>query len=151
MYLPSWIGRVPIDLGSSREGKLSADTWRTTCLVVLVVSLIRQWGQKPEDSRERNMLKNFVDLVIATKLAMSRVLTQARIDTFHTHLESYLRVSRQLYPQHGILPNQHISLHLKLLLQDYGPTHAWRCYVFERINGMLQNIHTNSKSSEPSG
>lgn len=148
MSLPSWIGRVPSNLGSSQHGKLSADEWRTTCTVILVVSLTRQWGNKPLESRERKMLVNFIDLVVATKLAMMRTLTLDRIDAFHNRMLKYLQGSRELYPVHGLRPNQHISLHLKPMLENFGPTHAWRCYVFERLNSMLQSIHTNSKAGE---
>lgn len=148
MTLPSWIGRVPADLGGSQHGKLSADEWRTTCTITLVVSLIRQWGVKPEESRERQMLENFVDLAGATKLGMMRMLTQSRINEFHERMHRYLQRSRELYPAHGLKPNQHISLHLRQVLENFGPTHAWRCYAFERLNSMLQNIHTNSKSGE---
>ncbi|KIK31552.1 hypothetical protein CY34DRAFT_103141, partial [Suillus luteus UH-Slu-Lm8-n1] len=35
--------------------------------------------------------------------------------------------------------------HFGELLQRFGPTHAWRCWIFERINYTLQQIPTNKK------
>ena len=55
---------------------------------------------------------------------------------------------------HGILVPLHtqckcdpynISLHMTELLSHFGPTTAWRCWVFERYNHMLQNIQTNGR------
>lgn len=146
MSLPSWIGRTPHDLGSGRHGSLSADQWRTTCTTTLITALVPMWGSSADDTRERKILANFIDLVVATKIGLMRVMTKDRIDSFHEHMYRYLKTSQKLYPYHGIKPNQHLSLHFKPLLSDFGPTHAWRCYPFERYNYMLQKINTNNKA-----
>ena len=38
--------------------------------------------------------------------------------------------------------------HLKDCLIDFGPPHAFWCFVFERCNGILGFLHTNNKSIE---
>ena len=50
-----------------------------------------------------------------------------------------------LYGKDNCTPNLHMHLHIKL---DYGPSHAFWCYSFERYNGMLGSYHTNRKSVE---
>lgn len=42
--LPSWLPASPKEAGLAPSGKLSADQWRTTCTVHLVVTLGRTWG-----------------------------------------------------------------------------------------------------------
>ena len=32
---------------------------------------------------------------------------------------------------------------------DYGPSHAFWCFSFERYNGLLGSFHTNQKAIEP--
>lgn len=143
--LPSNITPVPKTVGTTRHGKLSADQWRTTCTIHLVYTLVRLWGNEPEDSRRRAMLGNFMDLVTATKLAAMRTMSEERISLFQSHMLRYLRDLLDLYPGTTLSPNQHLSIHLAQLFQRWGPTHAWRCFAFERYNFKLQRIPTNMR------
>lgn len=43
MILPSWLRAGPREVGSAHSGKLSADQWRTTCTVYLVIILGKFW------------------------------------------------------------------------------------------------------------
>lgn len=143
MVLPSWIGRVPPRVGSSQHGKLSADQLRSTCTINLVTTLISVWGIAPEGSKWKIVLDNFMDLVVAVKLAHMRTLTPKRIQKYHFYMYRYLCTMQELYPHISIQPVQHMSLHLTRLMEQFGPVHAWRCFAFERYNGILQNIPTN--------
>ena len=147
--LPSWIGRVPSRIGDAKVGKLSADQYRTTCTINLVVTLVRLWT---EDGRQRyrDMLDNFMDLVTAINLAHMRVLTPRTIKLYEEVMLKYLRGLRRLYPSVSLTPSQHLSLHLGQVMRRFGPVHAWRCFPFERYNGLLQNIPTNCKFGKPS-
>ncbi|TDL15157.1 hypothetical protein BD410DRAFT_855780 [Rickenella mellea] len=143
--LPSWVAPAPANVGSTRAGKLSADQWRSLCTVNLVITLVRLWGGKPRNDRHYWLLQNFMDLVTAAKLGTMRSMTQARIDGFVLHLHRYLENMLELFPHIGVTPNQHLSFHVALLLHRFGPSHAWRCWSFERWNHVLQNINTNMK------
>lgn len=145
MTLPSWIGRVPYNLGSASHGALSADQWRTACTVNLVSSLVRMWGSLPQDDRKHRMLDNFLDLVLATKLIGMRVMTEGRSSEFRTVMLRYLQGVKELFPDQSLLPYHHMSLHFPRFLEDFGPTHGWRCFPFERYNYLLQQIPTNLK------
>ena len=146
--LPSWIGRAPPKLGDGRHGKLSADQWRTACTVNLVVTLVRLWGLESPDDRHYQMLDNFMDLVTACKLAMMRKMTPDRIDQFQTHMHRYLETTKTLYVYTALTPNHHLSLHLPRLFKNFGPPHAWMCFVFERCLRWLKFIKTNNKFGE---
>lgn len=69
-----------------------------------------------------------------------------RAAKFDTYMHNYLDVLTTTF-QHDRVPNHHLSLHLKECLELFGPVHAWWAFPFERFNGMIQNLNTNSKTS----
>ncbi|KII91440.1 hypothetical protein PLICRDRAFT_105296 [Plicaturopsis crispa FD-325 SS-3] len=151
MELPSWMSTPPKEIGSTEHGKPSADEWRTFCTVNLVSTLIRLWGSDPPDSRRYKMLVNFMDLVTAVKLGSMRTTTPDRIAEYKTHMLRYLKTLLELYQGTTISPGQHLSIHMATLMERFGPTHAWRCWAFERYNYLLQRIPTNMKHGEMEG
>lgn len=42
----------------------------------------------------------------------------------------------------------HLRLHLKDCLLDYGPVQSFRCFSFERLNGVMGKYHTNNEMIE---
>ncbi|TDL13163.1 hypothetical protein BD410DRAFT_681908, partial [Rickenella mellea] len=132
--LPSWIARGPREVGSARCGKLSADQWRSTCSIHLVVTLVRLWGDKPPQDRFRLMLENFMDLVTATKLATMRSTSETHITEYEATMHRYLSNMLKLFPDATISPNQHLSMHLATFLRNFGPPHAWGTWASERMN-----------------
>jgi hypothetical protein len=146
MSLPSWIGRVPSDLGSTRHGTLSQDALRTTTTVTLVSSLTRIWGSHPLERREAKMLSNFLDLAISIDLALMQRTSLEKIEELYNLWLQYLHGIRRLFPHCGLIPNQHISLHLRTTLKNFGPAPGQRTNVCERINFLLQKVPTNSRS-----
>lgn len=155
MVLPSWIGRVPKNLGSSSSRSLSADQWRTACTVNLVITLIRLWAPLAVDSQQHKMLDNFMDLITAVKLATRREIRDEDITNYQFYMHRYLTGVVRLYSDSGdekkLLPYHHISLHFGRFLSNFGPTHSWRCFPFERYNRRLQQIPTNGKFGESIG
>jgi hypothetical protein len=143
--LPYWVSPAPREAGSTRVGKLSADQWRSFCTIHLVVTLCRIWGPSDPESRFHKMLRNYMDLVTAVKVASMRTMTPARIASYNLHMDRYLKNILELYQHINLTPNHHLSGHFGELLQRFGPTHAWRCWIFERINYTLQQIPTNKK------
>lgn len=145
LNIPSWVSRAPSHPGEAKYGKFSADQWRTFCTINLPVTLIRLWGKESEDTREAKMLKNFMHLVTAIRLASMRSMTAERIDEYQRHMHRYLVTLLDLFPGTSITPYQHMSLHFGDMLRRFGPTHGWRCFPFERYNYLLQQIPTNNK------
>ncbi|KAI9459243.1 hypothetical protein BJY52DRAFT_1223234 [Lactarius psammicola] len=146
--LPSWCSPAPPQIGDKAQGKISADGWRVFCTVHLIVTLGRLWGLRPAESRERQLFANFCDLISATKIAAGRSVTMARIDEFRNLMLKYLSGLDELFPGTRLVPYHHIAIHMTELLSHFGPTTAWRCWVFERYNHMLQNIETNGRFGE---
>jgi hypothetical protein len=91
------------------------------------------------------MLKNYMDLIAAVKIATKRNITALDIALYDGYIKSYLKGLQELYPHMKLTPYHHLALHFSAHLQRFGPTHAWRCYAFERYNGQLQKIPDNNK------
>ncbi|OJT14959.1 hypothetical protein TRAPUB_8489, partial [Trametes pubescens] len=146
-FLPSWLERPPRNLGSPSHGKLKADHWRTIGTVSLVITLVRLWGSAGASPEEQAVLENFVALAVAVDLGTRRSMNSARAAMFDEYMEKYVRGLRTLF-DHSLVPNHHLSLHLKRCLDLFGPVHGWWAFPFERINGMLQRFNTNSKTED---
>ncbi|KAI1785656.1 hypothetical protein LXA43DRAFT_899280 [Ganoderma leucocontextum] len=145
--LPSWIEKAPSNFGSAGQGKLKADHWRTVCTINMVITLVRLWGTARSSFEEIEALKNFLHLIIAVDLATRRSTNPIRAATYEHHMHQYLRGLRSLY-QSPLVPNHHLSLHLRPLLEAFGPVHGWWAFAFERYNGLLQRMKTNFKPAE---
>ncbi|EIW57899.1 uncharacterized protein TRAVEDRAFT_93475, partial [Trametes versicolor FP-101664 SS1] len=146
-HFPSWMERPPRNFGSASHGKLKADQWRTACTVSMVITLCRLWGSASAPPRERVLLENFIHLVCAVDLASRRSMNKDRADKFDEHLFRYLTTLRSLF-DNQLVPNHHLSMHLKECLYLFGPVHAWWAFPFERFNGLLQHLNINNKSNQ---
>ncbi len=113
--------------------------------ILLMTTLVRLWGLKSPSERKHQMLVNFLDLVTACKLAMMRRTTPARIKEFQEHMHRYLETTKTLYIYSALTPNHHLSLHLPQIFDNFGPPHAWACFVFERCLRWLKFIKTSNK------
>ena len=84
------------------------------------------------------MLSNFVNLVIAVKLAAQRSITDEEITSYHAYMTHYLKTLPHLFPGATFTPNHHLSLHLSENLQDWGPAAGTHLFGFEQGNLSLQ-------------
>ncbi|RPD52284.1 hypothetical protein L227DRAFT_515043 [Lentinus tigrinus ALCF2SS1-6] len=145
--VPSWIEKLPAQFGSASHGKLKADQWRTVCIIHLVMTLGRIWGDSSATNEERIVLDNFLQLVMAVDLATRRSMSPSRITQYDKHMENYIKGLRSIF-QHPLVPNHHLSLHLWQCLELFGPVQGWWAFPFERYNGLLQKTRTNNKPNE---
>ncbi|KAI1782174.1 hypothetical protein LXA43DRAFT_906544 [Ganoderma leucocontextum] len=145
--LPSWIERPPSNFGNAGHGKLKADVWRTVCSIPMILALVRLWGMPGASDEEQAVLENFVHLVVAVDLASRRSMSPSRAAAFDKHMLKYVQGLRDLW-NHRLVPNHHLSLHLRTCLELFGPVQGWWAYPFERFNGLLQQTRTNNKPGE---
>lgn len=141
---PSWMPLVPHAWGSTQHGKISTDHWRTICTLHLPITLIRTWGILPAESREFQLLDNFLCLVTATSFASRRSTTLAKRAHVMNYTRKYLKTLVELFPQVSIKPNNHLALHGPGGLFDFGPPHTNWQYPLERLIGLLQQIPINN-------
>ncbi len=145
--VPSWIERPPPNFGSPSHGKLKADTWRTLFTVHLSITLVHLWGTRSSPPREKALLQNFAHLSAAADLASRRSMSTSRAEKYGDHLLDYLRTLRKLF-DHELVPNHHLSVHLKECLLRFGPVHAWWAFPFERYNGIIARLKSNNRAGE---
>ncbi len=145
--LPSWLEKPPSNLGDASHGKLKADQWRVLCTVHMVITLVRLWGNAKASVEEREVLENFVHLVVAISLASRRSMSPERAALYDHHMYAYTKGLREIF-DHKLVPNHHLALHLHRCLELFGPVHGWWSYPFERYNGLLQRLNTNHKPRE---
>lgn len=143
MVLPPWISAPPARAGHTDFGKLSADQWRVLCTVNLPITLIRLWGTEEVGSRWREMLDNFLDLVVAVEIASLLVISEDLISEYKQRIYRYLTTLQKLYKDAPVCPNQHNALHLPDHMRGFGPTPGFRIFGTERFNYTLQNVNTN--------
>ncbi|KZS99481.1 uncharacterized protein LAESUDRAFT_621871, partial [Laetiporus sulphureus 93-53] len=131
IVLPSWVSRVPRRVGSSSRATglgLGADEWRTFCTIHLTTTLIFLWATFPDESREFQLISNFMDLVTAVKLASMRITTPERRNKCREYTHHYLTTLLELFPGTTIRANQHLLLHLPDILRNLGPAPSIWCF-----------------------
>lgn len=143
--LPNWISPAPQGIGSKKQGKLSADQWRTLCTVHLVITLIRLWGGGGPEALSRTWLDNFLALVVAIRYATKRSVSEESIRIVEEYMKTYLEGVVAIYTADYLTINHHLSLHLPDFLRRLGPVHGWWAFPFERYNGIIQRFKTNNK------
>lgn len=149
MVLPRWVDPAPKRAGQKKQGKLSADQWRSLCSIHLVITLIRLWGHLPAGERWHQMLVNFLDLVLAVELGSMMVTSADHAAAYETVLTRYLVVMKELYKEAVVVPTHHLALHVPDFLRLWGPSPQARGFGWERFNHMLQGINTNKRFGLP--
>ena len=64
------------------------------------------------------------------------------------HLYRCPHMFEDLYGKEKCTINLHLHLHLKDTFRDFGPSHSFWCFPFERYNGILGSYPTNNKAVE---
>jgi len=136
--LPSWVARLPQNLGSRNHGKLKADQWRTACLVNLVITFCRVWGCSDASEKDQALLRNYLSLVSAVRWATTRSTSLCHMEIIEQHMAYYIHTTLELFGPRALVFNNHASFHILECLRAFGPAHGWRTFPFERFNGILQ-------------
>ncbi|EJD39902.1 hypothetical protein AURDEDRAFT_49460, partial [Auricularia subglabra TFB-10046 SS5] len=136
---PAWLGRMTKTFGSSSQGTLKADEWRTIATVHLPIALTRLWSgtERQED------LEWFLDLVAAVQIATKRTMSVNRATEFKERMMRYIKGLTQR--GYHLLPNHHAAMHFGDFLPLFGPLRGWWAYPIERQIGLLQKIKTNNQ------
>ena len=76
------------------------------------------------------------------------MISKNNITTADLLLLNFCKKHELLYGKKTCTPNLHLHLHLKDCLLDYGPSHTFWYFAFERVNSILGSFHTNKKAAE---
>ena len=135
--VPNYIGRLPINI-SSNYGGYTASQWQSWITLYSPVVL-------------KNLLPTehyrcWLLYVRACFILCRRSLTKNDVVTADLLLLNFCKQYELLYGKETCTPNLHLHNHLKECLLDYGPSHTFWCFSFERFNGVLGSFHTNRKA-----
>ncbi|EJD39700.1 hypothetical protein AURDEDRAFT_70893 [Auricularia subglabra TFB-10046 SS5] len=145
--LPTWVARPPPNLGEASHGKLKADVVLILFTVIFPMIVPEILARPlPEQSRRRFiMLENFAHLVSATNIVASYSTSNALADAYMDHYVQYRSTRQQLWPHQHSVPNHHIAMHNGPALKFWGPLAPLSEFAYERQNGILAAISTNTR------
>lgn len=86
--------------------------------------------------------------ILACRYLCSRKISQEHVILADALLLQFCRCVECMYGKDSITPNMHMHTHLRDCLLDYGPTHGFWLFSFERFNGILENLPNNNRSIE---
>ena len=129
------IGRLPVNI-SSNYGGFKAEQWKTWITVYSPVIL--------KDILPLNHLHCWLLFVHACNILGNRIINKSDLTTADLLLLNYCKKFEELYGKENCSMNLHLHLHLKDTILDFGPSHAFWCFPFERYNGILGSYTTNN-------
>ena len=138
-HVPTDCGRIPRKLETNFSGFTAAQfkNW------VTLYSIPCLYGKV-----EERHLECWRSFVIACRLLCKHTLEVNDIQLADTLLQNFCNKIELLYGQSAVTPNMHMHRHLKEVVKDYGPLHAFWLFSFERFNGILGKYPNNNKSIE---
>ena len=134
--VPAGVGRLPINI-SSNYGGFKADQWRTW---ITVYSPVLLKGILPNDH-----LQCWLIFVRACNILSQRIIKINDLTTADLLLLNYCKKFEDLYGREHCTMNIHLHLHIKEIMLDFGPSHAFWCFPFERYNGILGSYRRTTK------
>jgi hypothetical protein len=140
--LPTWVARLPENLGEKKHGKLKAEQYLTLFSVILPL-VIPEMSLAEDISTSQKMLEGFADLVACTNIIASFETSDTEAESFTEHYVAYRKHVQEVFPDCNEPPNYHYAMHDESILKYWGPVAGISEFWGERMNGMLQRIKTN--------
>ena len=137
--LTSDLGRLPGSIEAGYAGWTAAQ-WKN---FVMYYSLYSIEKLLPDD--HIHCWQNFV---IACRYLCQPYITQTDLQIADRKLLDFLKGFKTLYGKDYFTINLHLHLHLKSVVENYGPVYGFWLFTFERYNGILGEFSTNCKSIE---
>ncbi|OAV87731.1 hypothetical protein PTTG_04188 [Puccinia triticina 1-1 BBBD Race 1] len=153
--LPSWIDRVPHNLGSASHGSLKAAEWLILYKVYYTIALIPLWVTSSKTAASTETKKR-ISLLLESNTTLSQVahfLTLPKIslkdlDELDSLIVKYRQCLQDGWPAASSKPNLHLTQHFSEVIRRFGPPRATAAWAQERVNGMLQRLPTNRHLDE---
>ena len=137
--VPPDVGRIPYRI-SSKYGGFTASQWRNWITIYSPVVL--------KGILEQQHLQCWLLFVRACSLLCKRIITKEDVASADLFLVTFCKKFEEIYGGNEFTYNMHLHMHLKQCLLDFGPSHSFWCFSFERFNGLLGSYSTNKKAIE---
>ncbi|KAL5520523.1 hypothetical protein ACEPAG_9747 [Sanghuangporus baumii] len=170
--MPSWVGRLPHQVGYPAGGSLSTDKYKALVLVycpIIIPLLWREWQplaqaefnkaiekweanerdpttetyERPRHRMHPDDAQNFLKLAAALKIVLGRTIRLADLDRAEMLLKEYLEGYLTIHPM-DVKPNHHWVLHIFEQIRDFGPVYGFWTFTGERLNKVLKSFKTNN-------
>ena len=148
--VPSWIDRVPHNLGSASHGSLKAAEWLILYKVYYTIALVPIWSKAYVECATGEEKERLSFLLESTTLlsTISHFLTLPQIDPkdlpeLDGLIMRYRKCLHQGWPGQPSKPNLHLTQHYSEVIRRFGPPRSTAAWAQERVNGMLQRLPTN--------
>ena len=135
------IGRIPHKI-FSEFSSFTADQWKNW---VLYYSLIAM-----REYLSGEHLECWRHFVLACRTLYSKAISTSQIILEDALLLQFCRRVERIYGKECITPNMHMHCHLRTCVEDYGPSHSFWLFAFERYNGILGSTPTNNSQLKDS-
>ena len=150
----SWLNSVPYNYGTAAARVLKANEWYNMATIFLPLALISIWGegsihQRALDSRKLcEILDHTMLLVSAISLVCMCTMMEVRSKSYLDYMTQYISTLPNLHPNAHLKPNHHMSMHVPLFLQLYGPVRSWWCFPYKWLIGQIQRLLSNYKTGQ---
>lgn len=140
IHVPSDVGRIPRKIETKFSG-FTADQFKNWVTLFSIPTLF--------DQIDPIHLECWRHFVLACRLLCQKSISQLNLQLADALLMQFCSKVEQLFGAHAITPNMHMHGHLREVIQDFGPSHTFWLFSYERFNGILGNQPNNNKSIEP--
>lgn len=142
--LPYDVGRLPSNLFDDEDnnglGSATAQQWKN-----YIVTFARPCLYKLIPERA---YKSIVLLAQIVTMIASPILALEDISHLEQLLHYHHKLFRQVYGKWSVTINYHMALHLPDIILDLGPPHAFWCFSYERMNGILAGTPNSNRCVE---
>ena len=139
MVVPPDIGRIPNKIKSGFS-KFTADQLKNWIVYFSIIAL--------KDVLNGADLECWRHFVLACRLLSSKVLESTEIQLADALLMRFCKRVQQMYGKKIITPNMHMHAHPCECIMDFGPSHSFWLFAFERYNGLMGKQPNNNRSIE---
>ena len=148
--VPSWIDRVPHNLGSASHGSLKAAEWLMLYKIYYTIALVPLWVD-PAIASHTNQEKHRISALLESTTSLAKIahfLTLPKIKASDLTelgelLFRYRTCLQKNWPDEPSRPNLHLTQHYPEVIKRFGPPRSTAAWAQERVNGCLQKIPTN--------
>lgn len=137
--VPPDIGRIPSKIQSGFSS-FTAEQFKNWVNHFSIIAL--------RDMLPSNDLECWRHFVLACRILCLKTLTVTQVKLADALLLQYCKRVERMYGTEVVTPNMHYSCHVCSCVFDFGPSHSFWLFSFERFNGILGKLPNNNRSVE---
>lgn len=145
--VPSWLTRVPTQIGMARCGTPKAAEWLTLYSIYMVLSLIPYLDNSEPNSASAKIHKAICSATQIVNISTSRVVKEQDLQMYSHLLVDYRTHLQKSWPAIRSKQNLHYAQHLPEQCRRYGPLPITSSWFGERTIGTLVQTPKNKNQS----